>query len=270
MAEVKIAVAGAAGRMGRANIAAVLETDGAKLVGAIEKEGSPDLGQDAGRIAGGSKVGVTLTANAEHALAQADVLIDFTKPDTSVALSELAIEKGVAHIVGTTGCTDEDEAQFRAAGDKIRVVRASNFSLGVNLLASLVRRAAAALDESFDIEVLEMHHNRKVDAPSGTALMLGRAAARGRDIEFKSNAVLAREGITGQRKKGSIGFAALRGGNVAGDHTVMFISDHERIELSHHADDRGLFAAGALRAALWVTEQPIGFYSMADVLGLKD
>ncbi|MCB9992589.1 MAG: 4-hydroxy-tetrahydrodipicolinate reductase [Hyphomicrobiaceae bacterium] len=270
MAEVKIAVAGAAGRMGRANIAAILAAEGAKLVGAIERDASAELGQDAGRLAGGEKIGVTLTSNAEHALSDADVLIDFTKPDSSVALSKLAVAGGVAHIVGTTGCTEEDEAQFRAASEAIGVVRSNNFSLGVNLLASLVRKAAAALDDSFDIEVFEMHHNRKADAPSGTALMLGRAAARGRGVEFKSSAVLAREGITGPRHKGSIGFAALRGGNVIGDHTVMFVSDYERIELTHRAEDRGLFAAGALKAAFWIAGKPNGYYDMTDVLGLKD
>lgn len=270
MSQIRVVVAGAAGRMGRANVTAVLNDPDTILVGAIEHAQSPALGQDAAKLAGFDPNGTLVTSDAKEALKDADVLIDFTIPASSLELNSACAEIGVAHLIGTTGCTAEDDAQFAKSGETGRTIKAGNYSLGVNLLVSLVKKAAAALDDDFDIEVLEMHHNRKIDAPSGTALMLGEAAAEGRQIPLTDNTVMSREGITGARDKGSIGFATLRGGNVVGDHTVMLVSDSERIELTHKAQDRGLFSAGALKAAKWIVKQPNGFYDMADVLGLND
>lgn len=270
MSQIKVVVAGAAGRMGRANVSAVLNNPATILAGAIEHDQSSALGQDAAKLAGFDDNGVLITSDAKIALTGANVLIDFTTPTSSLKLNKLCGELGVAHVIGTTGCTPDDDATFVKSGQNARVLKAGNYSLGVNLLVSLVKKAAAALDDDFDIEVIEMHHNRKVDAPSGTAIMLGEAAANGREIALSEKAVMSREGITGAREKGSIGFATLRGGNVVGDHTVMFVSDSERIELTHKAQDRGLFSAGALKAAIWIVQQPNGFYDMADVLGLND
>ena len=192
-----------------------------------------------------------------------------TAPAVSVFLSELAGARGLIHVIGTTGCSREEDWSIQKAGSAgARIVKAGNFSLGVNVLLGLVRQAARALP-GFDIEIVEMHHNKKVDAPSGTALMLGQAAADGRGIDLHGHAVRARDGHTGARFSGTIGFQALRGGAVVGDHTVMFAGETERIEITHRAQDRGMFAAGAVQAVLWAADQPAGFYDMADVLGLK-
>lgn len=269
MADLRVAIAGAGGRMGGANIRAVTAAPGLTVVAAFDRAGSPALGADAGANSGIAPLGVAITDDVEAALANADAVIDFTTPAASVALAQRAARTGLVHIIGTTGCTDEDEAAFRAAASGARIVKAGNFSLGVNLLAGLVKRAAAALGEDFDVEIVEMHHNRKVDAPSGTALMLGEAAAQGRGIELASHSARGRDGITGPRRKGDIGFAALRGGTVVGDHTVILAGDSERIELTHRAENRTIFANGAVRAALWAAGQQPGYYDMADVLGLK-
>ena len=265
----RIAIAGAGGRMGAANIRAVTAADGIGVAAAFDRIGSPAVGRDAGEVAGIEPLGVTVLDHPEAALAAAQGIIDFTTPAASVALARKAAERGLVHILGTTGLTDENEAAVRqAAADGARIVRSGNFSLGINLLLGLVKRAAAELP-GFDVEVLEMHHNRKVDAPSGTALMLGEAAAAGRDVELAAVRVPAREGHTGERQAGTIGFAALRGGNVIGEHSVIFAGPAERLEFRHVADDRSLFAQGAVRAALWARDQKPGLYSMADVLGFN-
>ena len=256
--------------MGAANIRAVAATPGLVLHSAFDRPGSSAIGRDAGEASGIDKLGVIIVDDAEAALAGTEAIIDFTAPAVSVMLSEQAAARGLVHIIGTTGCSKEEDWTIAKSGSAgARIVKTGNFSLGVNMLAGLVRQVAAALPD-YDIEVLEMHHNRKVDAPSGTALMLGKAAADGRDAEFDKNAVLSRQGHTGARVPGNIGFASLRGGNVIGEHTVFFVGETERIEITHRATDRGMFAAGAVRAALWAREQPAGFYDMADVLGFKE
>lgn len=270
MTDLRVAIAGAGGRMGAANIRAVTATPGIVVHAAFERPGSPAIGRDAGELAGLGPLGVVVGDDPEAAVGGADAIIDFTGPAVSVMLAELAAARGLVDIIGTTGCTrEEDWAIAKSGSAGARIVKTGNFSLGVNLLAGLVKQVARALPD-YDVEVLEMHHNRKVDAPSGTALLLGQAAAEGREVDFDANAVRSREGHTGPRVPGSIGFAALRGGNVIGEHTVLFVGDTERIEIVHRATDRGMFAAGAVRAALWARDQPPGFYDMADVLGLKE
>jgi 4-hydroxy-tetrahydrodipicolinate reductase len=270
MTDLRIAIAGAGGRMGLANIRAVHATPGLVLHSAFDRPGSTAIGRDAGDLAGLGSLGIVIGDDPEVALEGVEAIIDFTAPAVSVMLAELAATRGLIHIVGTTGCTKEEDWSIQKAGSAgARIVKSGNFSLGVNLLLGLVRQAAAALP-GYDIEILEMHHNKKVDAPSGTALMLGRAAAEGRGIDLDEHAVRARDGHTGARVPGSIGFQALRGGAVVGDHTVILAGDTERIEIVHRAQDRGMFAAGAVQAALWAKDQPAGFYSMADVLGLTE
>lgn len=267
--ELRVAVAGAGGRMGAANIRAVLATPGLTLAAAFDRAGTSAIGRDAGALAGHEPVGVIVTDSPERAL-DADAILDFTAPAASVALARQAAVHGLIHIIGTTGCSDADNAAIaEAAAAGARIVKAGNFSLGVNLLAALVKRAAAALAD-FDIEILEMHHSGKVDAPSGTALLLGEAAAEGRGVSLATHSVRVRDGHTGAREPGVIGFASLRGGTVVGDHSVILAGNGERLELIHRAEDRGLFAQGALRAVLWARDKPAGLYDMADVLGLKD
>ncbi|MNL21506.1 4-hydroxy-tetrahydrodipicolinate reductase [compost metagenome] len=240
------------------------------LVGAIDRPGATAIGKDAGTLAGIEALGVPVSDDAAALLDKADAIIDFTAPAASVALAKLAAERGLVHIIGTTGCSDADDAAIAAAGAAgARIVKSGNFSPGMVALSVLVERAARALPD-YDVEVLEMHHNRKVDAPSGTALMLGEAAARGRNISLKDHSVRVRDGHTGPREAGTIGFATLRGGNVIGDHMVILAGPSERIELNHRAQDRTIYANGALRAALWAAGQKPGLYSMADVLGLND
>jgi 4-hydroxy-tetrahydrodipicolinate reductase len=268
MAELKVVVAGAGGRMGAANIRAVATHPGLKLHAAVDRHGAPAIGQDAGLFAGIGATGILITDALDAALAGADAIIDFTAPQASVDLAAKAASLGLIHVIGTTGCSDADDAAIEQSGNAgARIVKSGNFSLGVNVLASLVRKAAAMLAD-YDIEILEMHHNRKVDAPSGTALLLGAAAAKGRDIALRDHSVRVRDGHTGPREAGTIGFATLRGGTVVGDHSVIFAGPHERIELNHRAEDRAMFANGAARAVLWAAGQRPGLYSMADVLGL--
>jgi 4-hydroxy-tetrahydrodipicolinate reductase len=221
-------------------------------------------------LAGLSANDVKLSADLWDLSAHADGIIDFTIPGATIANVAIAAERGLVHIIGTTGLSASDEAVIRSVTTRAIVVKSGNMSLGVNLLAALVRRVAQSLDESFDIEVLEMHHKAKIDAPSGTALMLGEAAAAGRNIALDLHAARGRDGITGARRSGDIGFASLRGGTVTGEHSVIFAGPMERIELTHRAEDRTMFAQGAVKAALWARHQQPGFYSMADVLGLKD
>ena len=269
MSDMRLIVAGAGGRMGRALIAAIAAGKGAALAGAVDAPGTSAIGGDAGELAGLGRNGIAVTDKIELLLGAADGLIDFTIPKATVGFAELIAGKGLVHIIGTTGLAAADEAAIAAAARRAVIVKSGNMSLGVNLLAALVERVARTLDEEFDIEIVEMHHNRKVDAPSGTALMLGRAAAAGRNISLAERSVMSREGHTGARRSGSIGFAALRGGTVVGDHTVIFAGPAERIELAHKAEDRMIFAHGALKAALWARGRLPGLYSMADVLGLK-
>lgn len=269
MADLRVAIAGAGGRMGMANIRAVAAASGIAVASAFDRIGSAAIGKDAGEQAGIGALGVPIVDHLEAALAAAQGIIDFTAPAASVALARKAAERGLVHIIGTTGLTADDEAAIaQAARAGARIVKAGNFSLGVNLLMGLVKRAAAELP-GFDIEILEMHHNRKVDAPSGTALMLGEAAAAGRNLDLADVSVRGRDGLTGAREAGSIGFASLRGGNVIGEHSVIFAGPAERVEFRHVADDRTLFAGGAVRAALWAKDQKPGLYSMADVLGFN-
>jgi 4-hydroxy-tetrahydrodipicolinate reductase len=270
MDAMRVVILGAAGRMGRTLVRLVHEAPDLELAAALERPGSGALGSDAGSLAGVGELGVPVTDDLDAALSGAHGVIDFTAPAASVALSRETARRGLVHVIGTTGCSaDDDEAIARGAADGARIVKSGNMSLGVNLLAVLVEQAARALGpDAFDIEVLEMHHRHKVDAPSGTALLLGQAAAAGRGVGLADASVRVRDGHTGPRSPGTIGFATLRGGSVVGDHEVILAGEGERITLSHHAEDRAIFARGALRAALWARSRPPGLYSMRDVLGL--
>lgn len=270
MSQMRLVIVGAGGRMGRTLIRAVAEAPDLALAGAIEPHGSALLGQDAGMLAGLPPLGVEVTDDALPLFASAEGVIDFTVPAASTVFAALAAQARIVHVIGTTGFAPEDEARVEAAARHATIVKSGNMSLGVNLLSALVKRVAATLDDSFDIEVVEMHHNRKIDAPSGTALLLGEAAARGRGVELASHGVFERHGVTGARRAGDIGFATLRGGTVVGEHNVIFAGPAERIELAHKAEDRMIFARGALAAARWARGRKPGLYSMADVLGLHD
>lgn len=263
-----IVITGASGRMGRMLAQMITASDKARLVGAVERKGHDWIGQDLGVAMGGAKLGVTVTDDALDAFAQAQAVVDFTAPAATLEFAKLAAQARLVHVIGTTGFTDAEIAALEPAARHAVIVRAGNMSLGINLLVQLTRKVAAALDEDFDIEIVESHHNQKVDAPSGTALMLGEAAAQGRGVTLADVADRGRDGITGARKRGHIGFAALRGGDVIGEHDVIFAGPGERIVLRHLASDRGLFARGALRAALWGQGKPPGAYDMLDVLGL--
>ena len=264
-------VVGAAGRMGQALIRTIAEIDGVHLAGAIERTGSEALGRDAGELAGLGVNGVLITDDALPVFAQAEGVLDFTAPAATLEFADLAAQARIVHVIGTTGMDESHEARLHAASRHARIVKSGNMSLGVNLLSVLVRQAARALDAAdWDIEVLEMHHRHKVDAPSGTALLLGEAAAEGREIALAEHSVRVRDGHTGPREAGSIGFATLRGGSVIGEHSVLLAGEGETVELTHRAADRSIFARGAVRAALWARSQKPGYYSMLDVLGLAD
>jgi 4-hydroxy-tetrahydrodipicolinate reductase len=270
MSDMRLIVAGAGGRMGRALTRVISDTPGAILTGALEAPGSELLGKDAGMLAGLPENDVKLSADLWSLSANADGILDFTVPGATIANVAIAAERGLVHVIGTTGLSASDDAVIKSVTKRAIVVKSGNMSLGVNLLAALVKRVAQSLDDSFDIEILEMHHKAKVDAPSGTALLLGEAAAEGRKIALDKHSARGRDGLTGARKAGDIGFASLRGGSVTGDHSVIFAGPMERIELTHRAEDRTMFAQGAVKAAMWARNQKPGFYSMADVLGLKD
>ena len=263
-----IVVAGVSGRMGRMLAQAVLESDACRLAGALERAGHPWVGQDLGTAMGGAALGIAVSDDAVATIAQAQALIDFTSPAATVAYAELTAQARAVHVIGTTGLDADDLRRIAAAARHAPIIRAGNMSLGVNLLVGLTRRVAAALGEDWDIEIVEAHHRHKVDAPSGTALMLGEAAAEGRRAPFEALRVPAREGITGARVPGSIGFSAIRGGDIVGEHDVIFAAEGERVVLRHLATDRAIFARGALRAALWGQDKGPGEYDMADVLGL--
>ena len=265
-----IAVTGASGRMGQMLIQQINASEHMRLVSAIERAGHDWTGKDIGVAMGGAALGVVVTEDADAGIRQADVVIDFTAPAATIAFSGIAAAAGAVHVIGTTGMTDDEIAALAPATEKTVVIRAGNMSLGVNLLTQLTKKVAAALDEDYDIEVIEAHHNKKVDAPSGTALMLGEAAAQGRGVALKDVSDRARDGITGARDKGHIGFTAIRGGDIIGEHDVMFAAAGERIILRHVASDRTVFARGALKAALWGIGKAPGAYDMLDVLGLSD
>lgn len=263
-----IAVVGASGRMGRMLIQAVTENPLCHISGVTERPGHEWIGQDLGECLGGIKNGVIVSDDPLEVFAHSHAVLDFTTPSATIAHSEIAAQARLTHVIGTTGFEDDDPAKLEAASRHAVIVRAGNMSLGVNLLTMLTKKVAAALDTEFDIEIVEMHHKHKVDAPSGTALMLGEAAAQGRGVSLDEVSDTGRDGITGERKSGDIGFAALRGGDVVGEHEVIFASAGERISLKHIASDRMLFARGAVKAALWGQGQKPGEYDMLDVLGL--
>jgi 4-hydroxy-tetrahydrodipicolinate reductase len=254
--------------MGRTLARIIHETPGVTLGGGLERSGSEFVGRDFGELAGLGILNVPLTDQAPELFTRIDGIIDFTVPAASVELAGLSAQARIVHVIGTTGLSETQEAAIDAAARHATIVKSGNMSLGVNLLAALVKRAAASLGEDFDIEIAEMHHRAKVDAPSGTALLLGEAAAAGRAISLKERSVRVRDGHTGAREAGDIGFATLRGGSVVGDHMVMFAGDGERIELSHRAESRDIFARGAVKAAMWAKGKKPGRYSMADVLDL--
>lgn len=262
----RIGVAGAGGRMGQVLVRAVLERDGLTLAGANERAGSPHIGADAAALAGLAAAGVTVGEGAAP-FEGCDAVLDFTSGAASADLARGLSARGVAHIIGSTGFSADDEAAIATAAERIAIVKSGNMSLGVNLLAVLVRQAAKALPQA-DIEVLEMHHRRKVDAPSGTALLLGDAAAAGRDVALDDVALYAREGHTGPRADGAIGFATLRGGTVIGEHEIILALDGERLRLGHIGETRAIYANGAIAAALWCEGRAPGLYTMAHVLGL--
>jgi 4-hydroxy-tetrahydrodipicolinate reductase len=266
----RLVVVGAGGRMGKSLIKAISELPGVMLHAAIERENSPLLGQDSGLVAGLMPNGVPITDDALSAFVHAQGVLDFTTPAATVAFAGLAAQARLVHVVGTTGLGESDIAKLRAAARHSILIQSGNFSLGVNMLAALVKQAAKALQTGWDIEIIEMHHRMKVDAPSGTALLLGEAAAKGRGVSLSNAAVRARDGHTGAREEGTIGFQALRGGTVVGDHTVILAGNGERIELRHIAEDRGLFAQGAVKAALWGwAHGRSGYFTMNDVLGIE-
>ena len=261
MSDMRLIVAGAGGRMGRALTRVISETPGAVVTGALEAPGSEVLGKDAGVLAGLPPLGVPLSADLWSLSSNADGILDFTVPGATIANVAIAAQRGLVHVIGTTGLSASDDAVIKSVTSRAIVVKSGNMSLGINLLAALVKRVAQSLDDDFDIEILEMHHRAK---------MLGDAAAAGRRIALEQHSARGRDGYTGARRKGDIGFAALRGGTVTGDHSVIFAGAMERIELTHRAEDRTMFAQGAVKAALWARGREPGLYSMADVLGLAD
>ena len=269
MSGMGLVIVGAGGRMGQTLIRTVDAMEGVRIVGAVERAGSPHLGKDAGELAGIGALGMPISDDPLPVFARADGVLDFTAPDATVEFAGYAAQARIVHVIGTTGCTEDHNAKIRAAARHATVVKSGNMSLGVNLLAVLVKQAARALDEDFDIEIVEMHHRNKVDAPSGTALLLGEAAAAGREIRLAQKSVRVRDGHTGPREAGTIGFATLRGGSVVGDHSIILAGSGERVTLSHQAEDRAIFARGAVKAALWARDKKPGLYSMLDVLGLR-
>ncbi len=264
----KLAIMGAAGRMGKTLVRLIHEMPNCQISGGTESAGSAMLGADIGEVAGVGKLGIPITADPLELFIKSEGVLDFTAPDATVEHAGLAAQARIIHVIGTTGFAPHHEDAILAAARHATIIKSGNMSLGVNLLAALVKKAAEALSPDFDIEIVEMHHRMKVDAPSGTALLLGRAAAEGRHIPLEDHSVRVRDGHTGVRGRGDIGFATLRGGDVVGEHTVIFAGQGERVELAHRAGDRQIFARGAVTAALWGQGKPPGVYSMQDVLGI--
>ena len=263
-----ITVTGASGRMGQMLVKGITAHPGARLVGSIERPGHAWIGKDIGLCMGGAALGVTVTDDPLEAFAVSQAVIDFTAPAATVEFAALAAQARAVHVVGTTGLEPEHHRKLDLAAHHAVIIQAGNMSLGVNLLTRLTQKVAAALDADWDIEIIEAHHRMKVDAPSGTALMLGEAAAAGRGIDLANTKQSGRDGITGARKRGDIGFSAIRGGDIVGEHDVLFAADGERIVLRHLATDRSIFVRGALKAALWGQSQKPGRYDMMDVLGI--
>ena len=268
MADIRIGVVGCTGRMGRMLVAEIIGGEGLILAGGTASPGSANLGRDLGELAGIGAIGRTVADDTAKLLADSDVAIEFTTPAATAAHVALAAEAGTPLVIGTTALDAGQEGAIRSAAEQVPIVLAANTSLGINLLLGLVEEVAARLGPDWDIEIVEMHHRGKVDAPSGTALALGRAAAAARGVAFDAVAQRGRDGITGPRKEGAIGFAALRGGDAVGDHQVIFAGIGERLELTHRASNRAIYAKGAVRAARWLIGQSPGFYGMKQVLGL--
>jgi 4-hydroxy-tetrahydrodipicolinate reductase len=264
-----VVVTGVSGRMGQMLVRELASSPRLTLIGAVERPGHDWIGRDLGQAMGGPESGVIVADDPLEPFSKAQAILDFTSPAATVEFAALAAQVRAVHVIGTTGLTGEDMKSFEAAGRHAVIVQAGNMSLGVNLLAQITRQVAAALDADFDIEIVETHHRHKVDAPSGTALMLGQAAAEGRGIDLDARSDRGRDGITGARNSGDIGFSAIRGGDVVGEHDVIFAAPGERIVLRHLATDRAIFARGALKAALWGQDKPPGVYDMLDVLGMK-
>jgi len=265
-----VGIIGCAGRMGQMLVRTVAANDHCLVVGGSERPGASVIGKDVGVAAGIDPLGVGITGDAADLFTQADAVLEFTSPAATIQHAELAAKKKKIHVIGTTGFEPQQLSALGRAAKQTTIVLAPNMSVGVTLLLQLVTKIAHALDPDWDIEILEMHHRAKVDAPSGTALALGRAAATGRGVDLDAVSKRARDGITGARRRGDIGFAVLRGGDVVSDHRIIFASEGERVELAHAVTSREIYARGALRAALWAQGQPPGLYSMADVLGLSD
>jgi 4-hydroxy-tetrahydrodipicolinate reductase len=263
-----ITITGASGRMGKMLVKEVLESKSARLVGAVERVGHAWVGLDLGEAMGGSANGIIVTDDPLKAFALSQAIIDFTAPNATIEFAALAAQARAVHVIGTTGMTDQEIAALEPASRHAVIVRAGNMSLGVNILTKLVEKVSAALDDDFDIEIIESHHRHKVDAPSGTALMLGEAAAAGRGVKLADIRDGIRDGVAGARTTGNIGFASIRGGDIIGEHDVLFAAAGEQITLRHLATDRRIFARGALKAALWGQTQKPGHYDMMDVLGL--
>ncbi|MBB5073292.1 4-hydroxy-tetrahydrodipicolinate reductase [Bartonella callosciuri] len=267
----RLTVVGANGKMGRELITAIQRRKDVELCAALVRERSSFVNKDASTLIGSDSLGVRITDDPESAFSNTEGILDFSQPQASILYADYAAQKGLVHIIGTTGFNKTDEEKIADFAKYTTIVKSGNMSLGVNLLANLVKKAAKVLEpDDFDIEIYEMHHADKVDSPSGTALLLGQAAAEGRNIILKNNSISGRNGHTGKRKKGNIGFACSRGGTVIGDHSVTFAGPNERIVLSHVAQKRSIFAHGALKAALWAKNHKNGLYSMLDVLGLND
>ncbi len=265
----KIGILGCAGKMGQILVQEVLKTEGCSLAGGTEQSDNLSIGKDVAVSGGGELAGVLVSDNAELLIKNTDAVIDFTRPEATLVHAQIAAQYGTILIIGTTGLNDVQQLVLDRAAEKTALVQAANMSVGVNVLLGLTRQAASILGDDYDIEVVEIHHRHKVDAPSGTALALGQAAAEGRNIDLETVSQRVRDGITGPRNRGDIGFATLRGGDVVGDHTVILAGDGERIEITHKASSREVFARGAVRAALWANGKTPGLYSMRDVLGFE-
>lgn len=263
----KIGVIGCSGRMGRMFVSEIVQADGVTLSGGSERSGSPYVGKDLGSLVNLDSIGFSITDENVDLIMDSDAVIDFTTPENTLEIAKLAAEHATIHVTGTTGIGAGDMKKLQSFADKTPIIWSSNMSVGVNLLNNLTKMVASTLNDEFDIEILEMHHNQKVDAPSGTALTLGEYAAEGRSVALDDVATKSRDGHAGKRPTGEIGFATLRGGDVIGDHTVLFAGNGERIELTHKASNRSIYAKGAVRACLWAKNKESGFYSMNDVLG---